>query len=376
MQDYWMNPPIPASTFLTTWINYCLIIVAVRCIWTAFKALDTSSREWYLASYRIFIVVLLGTLLFNVLPSMLSILRIFLTQASQVTKVAQCTQNEFGRSVLVLPFACGSRNVLVLPFENAAPIIALIITALTVLAFLLPKPISELLSRLWGWKRFLLIAIACLIAGALAIAFGYPIMCCQDGTVPQQFGLFLDSEFHQRYGDDLMAIGWFSILIGLLFLALPLRDSGRKVEEAPHEEEPHPSSALRASLTFRSDGMPQLVATVRYPNGQETDECFIVDTGSPKTFLTRKTLSFKDISIDGLPDGQPFGATGRPEVKTKKLQNLAITVHYADNSPKIIETDVLVFMDMHLVDNLLGMDLIQRIGTLVVAPTDAWFEDR
>jgi len=134
------------------------------------------------------------------------------------------------------------------------------------------------------------------------------------------------------------------------------------------------SSALRASLRFRSDRLPELVATVRYPSGEEVDETFIVDTGSPKTFLTQKTMSFKDIRLDELPDGEPFGAMALPRSNTKRLQGISIALHYDDHSVKNIQADVLVPSEMRLIDNLLGMDLIQRIGTLVVTPKAAWFE--
>lgn len=57
------------------------------------------------------------------------------------------------------------------------------------------------------------------------------------------------------------------------------------------------------------------------------------------------------------------------------LQNVTIAVHYDDGSMKNIQTDLLVFTDMRVIDNLLGMDLIQKIGTLVVTSAAAWFED-
>jgi hypothetical protein len=206
MQKYWESPPVPASTFGVALINYCLIIVAVRCIWASLRALDKSDEGWYLVSYRLFVAVLLGTVVFNVLPSMISFYRVFLTQTA--------------------------RGVIVLPFEKYAAIIAAVITTpLVLFAFFYPIFASELLSRLWERKlRHRVAIVVFLFSGLVEVALGYPIIRNLDGTTPQQFGLLLGAELNQKCGPYLTIAGYISLATAISLTLWGMRSKTKEKE--------------------------------------------------------------------------------------------------------------------------------------------------
>ena len=63
----------PASTFVVTVANYAFLITALRSIWLAFKALDGWKDELYKVAYRMFVATILGVIMFNIVPAVLSV---------------------------------------------------------------------------------------------------------------------------------------------------------------------------------------------------------------------------------------------------------------------------------------------------------------
>jgi hypothetical protein len=281
MQEYFRNPPIPASTFLATFINFCLIIVAVRCIWLSLKAFDNpDGREWYLASYRIFVVVLLCAILFNVLPSMLSTYRIYAVQSWTTPQYAQCVK-------LIQCYPNGERNILVLPDEKpAAEAIGIVAAVLVLLTFLFPKTVSGYLLHLWNSKRLLGFAIGCFLVGFVAIASGYPTMCCENGFAPPQASLYVEflipgfAGFHKTYGCLLVLFGMLSLIVATVALGIAFvdwrsakrtRSSVAEFSHVANESSPQ-GDIKRPSMQQPSALLPADQVTSRISNQEEAGD--------------------------------------------------------------------------------------------------------
>jgi hypothetical protein len=128
---------------------------------------------------------------------------------------------------------------------------------------------------------------------------------------------------------------------------------------------------MRASCFLGPDKLPHVHIEVRFPKaaiGAQDDlittEDFVVDTGSPQTFLSGLRAVVAGVKISDLPDGEQFGAAAMKRAKTKKL-SVELTLRY-DKGQKSVPFDILIFSEEQTKDNLLGMDLIPVFGNLSV----------
>jgi|SRR5208282_3437519 len=120
---------------------------------------------------------------------------------------------------------------------------------------------------------------------------------------------------------------------------------------------------------YKSDGLFHRMAEVVIPQADvRNDEDFVIDTGSPRSFLSRKRAGCLGVNLDELPNGQKY--MGRI---TKKLLNVKIKLKY-NGSEKSLETELLILPHDILRDNILGLDLIFRFGKLHVSAQQAWLD--
>jgi len=124
-----------------------------------------------------------------------------------------------------------------------------------------------------------------------------------------------------------------------------------------------------ANCFISSDTLPHIVLVVEYPNGRKTDVDFLVDTGSPTTYLSYQKAVMAEIDLSLLSHGKPHGPMVKDQRNTRILQGVKFTM------PRVttVTADVLIFEDQYSTENLLGMDLIRKLGNLVVTKTGVWF---
>jgi hypothetical protein len=113
---------------------------------------------------------------------------------------------------------------------------------------------------------------------------------------------------------------------------------------------------------------------VTYPNKRICGEDFIVDTGSPRTFVANLRVRSAEIDSAQLSKGGSYSARALSKSDTRLLGKITITISCDDGLSKEIETDALIFEDPNVIDSILGIDSILLIGKLVVDKTGAWFE--
>jgi len=120
-----------------------------------------------------------------------------------------------------------------------------------------------------------------------------------------------------------------------------------------------------ANCFIGSDTLPHIVLVVEYPNRRKTDVDFIVDTGSPTTFLSYQKAVMAEIDLSLLS----HGPTVKQQWNTRLLQGVKLII------PRVttVTADVLIFEDQYSTENLLGMDLIRKLGNLVVTKAGVWF---
>jgi hypothetical protein len=114
--------------------------------------------------------------------------------------------------------------------------------------------------------------------------------------------------------------------------------------------------------------------TVGAPSDLTITEDFVVDTGSPRSFLSSLKATEVAVKLGELPDGELFGASAIRRTATKRLQNVKMRMFYDNGKNKHEEFAELLILREQTLDNILGMDLIPLFGKLSVLKSRAYFE--